>query len=57
MAIEKQREEYYKVVDGVTTLVEVKEVDVEVPTKDEEIASKEDELLALYAELKTLKGE
>ena len=57
MAIEKQRQEFYQVVDGETTLIEVKEVDVDVPTKDEQIASKEDELLALYEELKTLKGE
>ena len=57
MATEKQREEYYEVVDGVTTLVEVKEVDVEVPSKEETIAEKEAKLLELYEELKELKGE
>lgn len=57
MAIEKQRQEYYEVVDGVTTLVEVKEVDVEVPSKEETIAEKEAKLLELYEELKSLKEE
>ena len=57
MVTEKQRQEYYKVVDGETTLVEVKEVDVEVPSKEETIAEKEAKLLELYEELKSLKEE
>ena len=57
MATEKQRQEYYKVVVGETTLVEVKEVDVEVPSVEETIAEKEAKLLEIYEELKELKGE
>jgi hypothetical protein len=57
MATEKQRQEYYKVVDGVTTLTEVKEVEVDVPTAEEVIAEKEAKLLEIYEELKELKGE
>ena len=57
MATEKQRQEYYKVVEGETTLVEVKEVDVEVPSVEETIAEKEAKLLEIYEELKELKGE
>jgi hypothetical protein len=38
-------------------LVEVIFTEVESPTQEELIAQKETQLLALYAELKTLKGE
>lgn len=38
-------------------LVEVIFTEVEGPTQEELIAQKEAQLLALYAELKTLKGE
>ena len=38
-------------------LVRVEFIEVEDPTQEELIAQKEAQLLALYAELKTLKGE
>lgn len=38
-------------------LVRVEFIEVEGPTQEELIAQKEAQLLALYAELKTLKGE
>jgi hypothetical protein len=38
-------------------LVRVEFTEVEGPTQEELIAQKETQLLALYAELKTLKGE
>lgn len=38
-------------------LVKVEFTEVEGPTQEELIAQKETQLLALYAELKTLKGE
>jgi hypothetical protein len=38
-------------------LVRVEFIEVEGPTQEELIAQKETQLLALYAELKTLKGE
>lgn len=49
------REEIYEVVDGVSTLIEVKETEIDVPTIEEEIAEKEATLLKMYAELQALK--
>jgi hypothetical protein len=40
-----------------TGLIRVEYIEVEGPTQEELIAQKEAELLAMYAELKSLKGE
>lgn len=53
--LEIQRTEIYKVVDGITSLIEVIEMEVEVPTAEEIIAEKEAELLRVYAEIQALK--
>lgn len=53
---EIQRSEIYKVVDGITSLIEVIENEVEVPTQEELIAEKEAELLKVYAEIQALKN-
>lgn len=57
MATEIVKQEIYTTIDGVASLVEVKEVEVDVPTPEEVIAEKEAKLLELYEELKALKGE
>ena len=49
------REEIYEVVDGISTLIEVKETEIDVPTIEEEIADKEAKMLEMYAELQALK--
>jgi outer membrane protein TolC len=57
MNTEIVKQEIYKVVDGVTTKVETKEIEVQVPTTEELVAEKEAQLLKMYEELKALKGE
>ena len=52
---ETQRNEIYKNVNGVTTLIEVIETEIEVQTQEEIIAEKEAKLLEMYAELNALK--
>lgn len=52
---EIERSEIYEVVDGITSLIEVIEMEVEVPTQEEIIAEKEAELLRVYAEIQALK--
>ena len=52
---ETQRNEIYKNVNGVTTLIEVIETEIEVQTQEEIIAEKEAKLREMYAELNALK--
>jgi hypothetical protein len=51
------REEIYKEVDGISTLIEVIEKEIEVPTVEEIIAKKEAKLLEMYEEIQKLKSE
>ena len=51
------REEIYETVDGVSTLIEVKETEIDVPTIEEQIVEKEAKLLEMYEEIQKLKSE
>jgi len=56
MATKIVTQEIYEVVDGISTLIEVNQLEVELATKEEVIAQKEAKLLELYEELQYFKN-
>jgi len=56
MATKIVTQEIYEVVDGISTLIEVNQLEVELASKEEIIAEKEAKLLELYEELQYFKN-
>ena len=54
--VRTEKEEIYKKVNGVTTLIKVVDREVSEPTQEELLAEKEAQLLEIYAEIEALKS-